>query len=54
MEFLKNFCKDDDKIIGLCALKKRKSATNIYGAKFEFNATKLVYEPKMRSKMFLY
>jgi hypothetical protein len=54
MEFFKNFCKDDDKLIGLCSFKKKKFTAQKNGYEPHFGATKLVYEPKMRANMFLY
>ena len=52
MGFFKNFCNDDDKIIGLCSLKKRNAVSS--GFKFEpkFNAVRLLYEPKINTNTF--
>jgi hypothetical protein len=54
MEFFKNFYKDDDKIIGLCAFKKQRYRSDL-GFSFEpkFGATKLLYEPKFKPNMFM-
>ena len=54
MEFFRNFYKDDDKIIGLCAFRKRKPAASNFEFERKFGASKLIYEPKMRANMFLY
>ena len=53
MEFFKNFFREDDKVVGLCSL-KRKSYRN-FGTEFEpkFGATKLVYEPKIKYNFFM-
>ena len=54
MEFFKNFYKDDDKIIGLCAFKKKKNITHKSDTGFNFGALKLVYEPKVQPNMFFF
>lgn len=54
MEFFKNFYRDDDKIVGLCAFKKKKSQISNREFERKFGATKLIYEPQMRANMFLY
>ena len=54
MEFFKNFYKDDDKIIGLCAFKKKKVHSAKTDKGFDFGALKLVYEPKAQSNMFFF
>ena len=53
MEFFKNFYKEDDKVIGLCSLKKKDRVS--HGFKFEqsFSATKLLYEPKLKTNFFM-
>ncbi len=54
MEFFKNFYKDDDKIIGLCAFKKRQFHSGIgFGYEPKFGETKLLYEPKFKPNMFM-
>lgn len=54
MEFFKNFYREDDKIIGLCAFKKKKASISNFDFERKFGATKLVYDTKMRANMFLY
>lgn len=53
MEFFKNFYKEDDKVIGLCSLKKKGKVSQ--GFKFEqsFSAAKLLYEPKLKTNFFM-
>lgn len=51
MELLKNFFKDEEKIIGLCAFKKQPQKTYSYEPKF--NATKLVYCTNTKNNFFL-
>lgn len=59
MEFFKNFYKEDDTVVGLCAFKNRNkriidsySGTNEFER--QFGATKLLYEPKIKSGMFMF
>ncbi len=54
MEFFKNFCKDDDKIIGLCAFKKKKCNGSKTDRGYDFGALKLVYEPKIQPNVFFF
>ena len=51
MELLKNFFKDDEKIIGLCAFKKQPQ--KVYSYEPKFNATKLVYCTNTKNNFFL-
>lgn len=55
MEFFKNFYREDDKIIGLCAFKKQKQkkSENIYFER-RFNSSNLAYNPQMNANMFRY
>jgi len=49
MDFFKNFYKDDDKIIGLCAFKRKKLGPSRRDNCSNFGALKLVYEPKTQN-----
>ena len=53
MEFFKNFFREDDRVVGLCAFKKKQYSDtgNEFAAKF--NATKLLYEPKVKYNFFM-
>ena len=42
MEFLKNLFKDDEKVIGLCALKKREK--RVFSFTPAFSETNLIYK----------
>ena len=54
MEFLKNFFREDDRVVGLCAFKKKSSKNlNTEQLEFRFNATKLLYEPKIKYNFFM-
>ncbi len=52
MEFLKNLFKDDEKIIGLCSLKKREQ-TNFSFTPI-FSDTNLIYKPNYSQNIFLH
>lgn len=60
MDFFKNFYNDDDKIVGLCAFKRRIPNTYTYRTnqayEFErqFGATRLLYEPKQKTNSFAF
>lgn len=51
MELLKKFFKDDEKVIGLCAFKKRPQKT--YSFEPKFNAKKLYYCTNTKNNFFL-
>lgn len=50
MEFLKKFFKDDDRIIGLCGLKKI-TQSEVFVPKFD--VTKTIYTPNYKNNFFL-
>ncbi len=52
MELLKKFFKDDEKIVGLCAFRK-KSETKTYSFEHNFKATRLVYCTNTKNNFFL-
>jgi len=52
MEFLKNFFKDDDKVVGLCAFTKKTYVNSKEDYMPKFNATKFLYEPKIKYNFF--
>jgi hypothetical protein len=54
MEFFKNFYREDDKIIGLCAFKKRKLLNIGNEFEYKFGATKFLYEPKQKTNFFMF
>ncbi len=51
MEFLKNLFKDDEKVIGLCAFKKRERT--IYSFTPAFSETNLIYKTNYSQNIFL-
>ena len=53
MDFFKNFFREDDRVVGLCAFKKKQYKS--IGKEFEskFGATKLLYEPKAKYNFFM-
>ena len=53
MEFFKNFFREDDRVVGLCAFKKRKTQNLGNEFEFKFGATKLLYEPKFKYNFFV-
>jgi len=55
MEFFKNFFNDDDRVCGLCALKKKSeksSPFHLEPAK-KFNAVKFLYDTNTSNNFFL-
>ena len=53
MEFFKNFYKDDDKIVGLCAFKKKRPFNIGYEFEPKFGASKFSFEPKLKTNFFM-
>ena len=53
MDFFKNFYREDDKVVGLCAFKKRQLFNFGYEFEPKFGATKFLYEPKTKNNFFL-
>lgn len=51
MELLKKLFKDDEKIIGLCAFRKRPE--KMYNFEPQFKATRLVYCTNTKNNFFL-
>lgn len=51
MELLKRFFKDDDKVIGLCAFKKKETKKISFTP--QFTATRLVYGTKYDKNFFV-
>lgn len=51
MELFKKFFKDDEKIVGLCAFKKKPEKT--YSFEPQFKATKLIYCTNTKNNFFL-
>ncbi len=52
MEFLKNLFKDDEKIIGLCAFKKRERTVYSFTPAFS-SETNLIYKTNYSQNIFL-
>lgn len=51
MELIKKFFNDDEKIVGLCSLKKKEQ--KIYSFNPKFNKTKLAYNTNYSKNIFL-
>ncbi len=52
MELLKKLFRDDDKIVGLCAFRK-KTEEKIYSFEPQFKATRLIYTTNTKNNFFL-
>ena len=52
MELLKKLFRDDDKIVGLCAFRK-KTEEKIYSFDAQFKATRLIYTTNTKNNFFL-
>lgn len=50
MEFLKNFYKDDDKMIGLACLKKKKSLNFKFNLEKDFSSLDTLFAPRKQYK----
>ena len=53
MEFFKNFFREDDRVVGLCALKKKNSQDINREFEPKFGAIKFVYDPKIKYNFFM-
>ena len=53
MEFFKNFFREDDRVVGLCAFKKKQRVSLSDEFVQKFGATKLLYEPKVKYTFFM-
>ena len=52
MDLLKKLFRDDDKIVGLCAFRK-KTEEKIYSFEPQFKATRLIYTTNTKNNFFL-
>ncbi len=53
MEFFRNFFNDDDKLIGLCAFRKKKPMDLCFEFETKFGAAKIFYDKKARENFFM-